>query len=302
MFDSPVIGLVGFAGAGKDSVADVLCGRHAFARVAFADPLREMASALNPYIATGGLPGRGDDGLVRYADALRHFGYTDAKVRYAEVRAFLQRLGTDAGRAVLGDDIWVRTAVANARALLTDHEGVAFTDVRFQNEADAVREMGGVVVRVERPGVGAVNDHVSERFAAEGEVDATVLNDGTLGDLARKADDLLTWISEREVEPFDDDGYPTDAALARVRSWSYKDIPGWLAYCRSLWRYADGKSPAVREDGREWQFHTFGWSGNESVARAMHENTMCWTLTWRRMDRGGHYWFEVPAYQAEASE
>lgn len=186
--DRPHVALVGYAGAGKDSVADVLCQEFGYARVAFADPLREMAAALNPWIATGGLPGRGDDGLVRYTDAISHFGYTEAKRRYSEVRTFLQRLGTEAGRKVLGSNVWVDAAVKRARLSAAP---VAFTDCRFPNEAAAVREMGGLVWRVDRPGVGPANDHASERFPAECAPDAVVTNDGTLADLAARVRALL---------------------------------------------------------------------------------------------------------------
>jgi hypothetical protein len=55
------------------------------------------------------------------------------------------------------------------------------TDIRFANEAAMIRDLGGVLVRVERPGVGPVNEHVSEVMPFE--ADHTLLNDGSIEQL-----------------------------------------------------------------------------------------------------------------------
>jgi hypothetical protein len=97
------------------------------------------------------------------------------------VRVLLQRLGSDVGREMFGEDFWVEQAFKG----LGD-EDVVFTDVRFPNEAEAVRGRGGVVWNVVRPGVGVANGHVSE-CALDGFVfDETVVNDGSLLDLEVK--------------------------------------------------------------------------------------------------------------------
>lgn len=171
-----ILGLSGYARSGKDSVADILVKDAGFVRVAFADKLREALYALNPIVAHGKTWGsplylqpiidvHGWDG-VKETD----FG--------PEIRRLLQRFGTEAGRNVLGDNIWVQ-AVLNS---LDPSKKYVATDCRFANEATAVDQ----VWRVTRPGVEPANDHVSEIGLDNWPFDRIVYNDGSLFDLREK--------------------------------------------------------------------------------------------------------------------
>jgi hypothetical protein len=80
-----LFGLTGPPGCGKDAAADHLAEAHGFARVAFADPIRQAALILDPYI-----PGTG-----RLSDVVHQYGWTTAKTRWPEVRRILQLLGTE---------------------------------------------------------------------------------------------------------------------------------------------------------------------------------------------------------------
>lgn len=171
----PWIALVGDAGAGKDTVAEVLTASYGYTRIAFADPVRRALLALNPLIPSpnGGLPWRLEN-LVSAA------GWENAKRSYPEVRELLQRLGTDAIRA-LEPDFWVDYAARQA----TMHQAPVFTDTRFPNEIEMVRECGGVIIRVSRPGhTNPAAGHVSEEAWRSAEPDYTITNDGTKEDLA----------------------------------------------------------------------------------------------------------------------
>jgi hypothetical protein len=69
-----------------------------------------------------------------------------------------------------------------------ENEALVVTDVRFPNEADAIRQAGGVVVRIERPGVGPHTDpggwvHESDVALDHYDFDVTVKNDGTIEEL-----------------------------------------------------------------------------------------------------------------------
>ena len=191
-----LLALCGFAGAGKDAVADVLVNEYGYIAQAFADPLREMAAAINPILEDDG---ETQDGLIRYCAVVDALGYDEAKRRYPEMREFLQRLGTEAGRGVLGENVLVDAAFLHADNDLAHDDDVVFTDCRFLNEAEAVRERGGSIVLVIRPGVEATNGHVSERFAAEledsGGYDYLLSNDGTLDDLYAKVETMLDALS-----------------------------------------------------------------------------------------------------------
>lgn len=166
-----LIGLMGYAQSGKDTAAAALVAE-GYERVAFADALRDMLYAINPY-----LPGYG-----RVASVVSDDGWDVSKQRITEVRELLQRLGTEAGRKVLGDGIWVDTAMAKVKP----GGKYVITDVRFPNEAEAIRAAGGQLIRIIRPGCGPVNNHPSETALDGLEADVTVNNFSTIEVLERE--------------------------------------------------------------------------------------------------------------------
>lgn len=183
-----LVGVSGYGHAGKDTIGAILVEEHGFIRASFADALREFAYALNPIVKAFGATSGGKTAVscIRYAYLVDTVGYEGAK-QVPEVRNFLQRLGTEAGRRVLGEDIWVDTAMNR----LEPDKDYVFTDVRFPNEAGAVRDRGGVVWRVSRPGFGPVNPHPSETSLDEYNFDRYIENGGTLDDLRA---DVAGWL------------------------------------------------------------------------------------------------------------
>ena len=164
-----IVGLCGRAGSGKTTAAEALVAR-GFASISFAAPLKRMFAALD--IA----PSPRDDPRVwRETPHPLLCGNTP--------RQALQTLGTEWGRDCIGADFWVRIWAAEA----ANHAHVVADDVRFPNEAAAIRAAGGLVVRLDRPGAGSASgaDHVSERM--DFEADSVIVNDGTAADLARAA-------------------------------------------------------------------------------------------------------------------
>jgi hypothetical protein len=163
-----IVGLTGFAGSGKDTVAEILVQEHGFKRYAFADKLREMAYAINPIIVCRGIN-------YRLAELVDAYGWDKAKREIAGVREFLQDLGVW-HRDNVSEDFWVGLVAKK----VSDEFPLRFviTDVRFPNEARWVREQWGQVWRVTRPGVGPINDHVSEKLDLA--ADNTILNNGSL--------------------------------------------------------------------------------------------------------------------------
>jgi hypothetical protein len=176
-----IIALSGFARAGKDEAAKVLVEEFGFIQVAFADKLREMLYALNPKVETEWfmttIPKPAFEWRVQ--DVINEYGWDGYKeTRYGpEIRRLLQRLGTEAGRQTLWDTIWIDAAFAN----VPEDSKVVVSDARFFNEFDAVRDRGGEIWRIERPGVGPVSNHPSETEAVGYTHFAQrINNDGTL--------------------------------------------------------------------------------------------------------------------------
>lgn len=182
-----IIALSGFARSGKDEAARVLVEDLGFIQVAFADKLREMVYALNPIVKYKFQPPyeypaeKIPHSIVYVQDVIDVYGWGGYKeTEYGtEIRRLLQRLGTEAGRQTLWDSIWIDAALTG----LPEDARVVVSDARFFNEFDAVRERGGRVWRIERPGVGPANDHPSEMEAVDyPHFELTLNNDGSLDD------------------------------------------------------------------------------------------------------------------------
>lgn len=181
------VGFAGYGFAGKDTSADFLVDLFGYEKLSFADPLRSMASAINPIVDCG------SHGVVRYREAIEQVGYTEAKKQFPEVRLFLQRFGTDAMRMCFAEDIWVELAAKAAGAIPNP---VTFADVRFENEARFISDVG-FVVKVERPGFEPVNEHASENDLNDWDFDYVLQNDGEVADLYLNIQDMMQELSSR---------------------------------------------------------------------------------------------------------
>lgn len=167
------VALIGPAGVGKDTVAQVLCEQHGFTRVAFADALKEAILKANPFVG----------GERRLADLVTAIGWDEAKVN-PEVRRLLQEFGV-AMRDV-DSAIWVMGAMKRCDAI---NGPVVLTDVRFPNEVRFAKEyLGGLTVRLNRDGVDTGigwRGHVSERALDDTQCDINLDGQWTPEEAAR---------------------------------------------------------------------------------------------------------------------
>lgn len=107
-------------------------------------------------------------------------------------RHVLQTLGTDWGRDMLSPTVWVDAWSAMTLQILQDPSaGVLVDDMRFPNEFDRVRELGGYTVLIDRDVADLPEPHPSEGQLNSHKFDAYVVNDGTLQDLHNKLDTLF---------------------------------------------------------------------------------------------------------------
>ncbi len=181
-----LIGLNGWPSAGKDTVAGILVDELGYRQYALADKVREALYLVNPLVVSGGAGGD-----LRVRDVVDRHGWDKAKRHPAfgtEIRQLMQRVGTESARTVFGDAVWVDTLSSTIdRDLRITHDdsprGVVVSDVRLTNEAEWVIERGGVVVRIERAGIGPVNNHASEQPLPVALIGSTVANNGSLVEL-----------------------------------------------------------------------------------------------------------------------
>ena len=156
-----VLGLSGYPGVGKDTVAKMLTPR-GYQRIAFADPIRALAYDLDPAVH----------------DQVDMLGWENAYSGNDYVRRYLQKLGQKA-REHIDPGVWITAALRN----IGIEGNYVITDVRYRNEAETLKNLGAKLVRVERPGQGPVNDHASEVEMDGYPFDAFLLNDGDLNQL-----------------------------------------------------------------------------------------------------------------------
>lgn len=164
-----IIAIMGVAGSGKTVVARRL-ESFGFARTRFAGPIKVM-------LKVGlGLTDEQLDGDSK-TQPIHDLGGCSA-------RTMMQTLGTEWGRRMIHPDLWAsvwKRHVANMDGL------IVVDDLRFPNEATAIREMGGVIWRVYRPGL-VTMDHASERSQKHIEEDLLLNNATTLADLEKSVD------------------------------------------------------------------------------------------------------------------
>ena len=170
-------------GCGKSSVAELLLEQGGFRVVPFAAPLKRMVSAL---LTSAGYP------LI---DANRYV-WEDKEVPLTLVpgaptaRKLLQTLGTEWGRQLVHEQLW--TELWKARVLERMRNGNAVADdVRFANEARAVRELGGELWAVTRPGYSDASGHASEGGLGDISFDRVIVNDGSLEELEEQVVEVL---------------------------------------------------------------------------------------------------------------
>jgi hypothetical protein len=173
-----LIGLAGYARSGKDTLADYLVVFHDYKKVAFAEPMREALVRLNPTIEVGNFK------LAKLATAVNVFGWEELKGMSPDIRGLMQRLGTEVGREMFGQNFWVEQTMKRVAEISGN---CVVSDVRYPNEAQAIRDAGGIVIKIDRQGVKAANEHSSENALADFEFDIVLRNDGTLDEFVSKA-------------------------------------------------------------------------------------------------------------------
>jgi len=97
---------------------------------------------------------------------------------YKSCRQMMQLLGTEWGRDLIHPDLWVIAARAQIERF--GDADIVFDDVRFENEAAMIRELGGLIIHVDRLGADDTDRHRSEDGIHDHIADRFIDNDGDL--------------------------------------------------------------------------------------------------------------------------
>ena len=199
-----VLGVVGRKGHGKNAVGDYLSEAHGYKQIAFADDVKRVCKRLFPHLSDAQLWGP-----IELKEAL------DLKTGVTP-RWLLQKIGTEGGRqcqfdifvgfgispgqfqmalsltgVVPGPTCWIDSLFG--RLKYGEPGKYVVTDVRFPNEAQAILDHGGTILKVTRPGydTGAFNDHASETEVDNCPWSFELRNEVTLQDLYGNIEHLL---------------------------------------------------------------------------------------------------------------
>lgn len=166
-----LIGILGNAGAGKDTLANEICSIVKFPKYSFAGPIKDIVNSLFGWDvrhAEGHLKDSkvelGEPNLRLFYYKLGWYNLPHEIYHVPTHRAYLsllnqfyepvgtprrayQLFGTELGRRLIGSDVWINLAPSTA----------VIADVRYNNEADHIRSQGGVLIRIE-------GDHRSEEI------------------------------------------------------------------------------------------------------------------------------------------
>lgn len=207
-----IVGIAGFIGSGKDTIADYLITFKGFKRMSYAEPLKDAISAIF------GWDRELLEGTTKYSrewrDIIDPWWAERLDIKHLTPRWVLQQWGTEVGRRAFHDDIWIASIENKLRHA---KDNIVISDCRFPNELHSIKNAGGITIRVNRgpnpPWYDAAIDlnkgyytagypvakrvleeyniHASEYSSVGLDYDYYVDNDGTVDELHRKVDSII---------------------------------------------------------------------------------------------------------------
>jgi hypothetical protein len=203
-----IIGICGFIGSGKDTVADYLVNFHEFRRESFASTLKDSVAAVFGWDRTF-LEGRTKEAR-EWREQIDPWWAERLSMPTLTPRWVLQYWGTEVCRKGFHDDIWI-ASLENKLRNSKDH--VVISDCRFPNEIQSIRDAGGIIVWVQRGDLPdwydiaveanqgknvAMNElkmrkiHASETAWVGTEFDVILDNNGSIDDLYNHAKSIIS--------------------------------------------------------------------------------------------------------------
>ena len=168
-----MIGLVGSARSGKSSVGKILCDENGYTCMPFANAIRRGLLSAFPFLKRECLYDNKDQGIP--------------ELDYITGRVLLQTMGHEWGRSTVHQDVWIKALQSEIGLMRVDPRRVVIDDVRYRNEIQWIKDMGGMIIGIKRPMNSATYpewmDHASENSLDEDLVDEWIVNSSDLADL-----------------------------------------------------------------------------------------------------------------------
>ena len=170
-----LIAIAGLKGSGKTTISNHLVSMYSFTKIPFAEPMKSMLLefGLSPDELWGESKEKPSDKLF------------EKTPRHA-----MQTLGTEWGRQMIHEDIWVRAWIRRVKAQ-TIQASIIVDDLRFPNELRTIKALGGFVWIVKGPETSKIDTHISESVPSNFDYDFEIYNTGTFQDLYKIIDDRM---------------------------------------------------------------------------------------------------------------
>ena len=93
----------------------------------------------------------------------------------------------------------------------------------------------------------------------------------------------------------DENDYPDEKSLKEIEEWDIlkQGVQGLLDLVEENTNWPDWSFSITGKRVIRFEYHTGGWSGNEDVIDALHQNRLFWSLYWEKSTVGGHYYFKI---------
>jgi len=208
-----LIGICGLINSGKDTIANTLINEYSFKKDSFASSLKDVLSILFNWDRSL-LEGDTEESR-NWRNQTDTWWSNKLNIPDFTPRKAMQLIGTDSLKNNFHNDIWVYTVLKRLETV-KENENIVITDCRFPSEINAIREKGGIIIRVIRSlpvwydlGLQAsngckqsiqkcnqLNIHISEYSHLSIKEDYTIYNDGNINELQDKIKILISSLNK----------------------------------------------------------------------------------------------------------
>lgn len=171
-----LIGLIGNAGSGKDTMADYLVKNYGFEKLSFGKILKDVVSIIfnwNRKLLEG------DNLESRIFRETEDIWWSEQLKFKVTPRKILQKIGTELFRNNFNDNIWILSLIRKINDKINSKKNIIITDIRFNNEYEYLKNLNFLFVKISNNNIKNLN-HSSESYINDFKYDYLIENNSSL--------------------------------------------------------------------------------------------------------------------------